>query len=251
MHAQATVIFAILCVVHTHIVDETALAAVHLCVSLGYLRTTSPLGKRSSLVQNMTSGMPTTADILAPITIDELKEHAKNNKIITQLFPQLNESLNEITEENIPEDMQMFLRPDEKAHDRFAQLEESHPDGYSTISEMIYALTGEIPTPEFARDVEWFMQDWANFPKWHLFPFYFPCEKCAQSWVYGDAASCAMRPIDFFVCISDGPTVIVTLTEYITSCSLLCVLQRCNASFGRGRRPQLLAVGVLTGRIWR
>ena len=103
----------------------------------------------------MTSGMPTTttADTLALMTIDKMKECAKN---ITQLFPQMNNSLDEITEENIPENLQMVLRPDEKAHDRFAQMEVSHPD--AKMSEMLYALTGEIPTPEFAREVEGFLK---------------------------------------------------------------------------------------------
>jgi hypothetical protein len=98
------------------------------------------------------------ADILAPMTIDALKECAKNNKIISQLFPQLSQSLDEVTEENMTDKLRMLLQPDEKAHERYAELEASHADGYATIDEMLYALTGETPTPEHVRDIEWFME---------------------------------------------------------------------------------------------
>ena len=96
--------------------------------------------------------------MLAPKTIDEVKKAAKDNAILTRLFPHLNASLDEITEENMSEDIQVFLRPDKKAHDRYAQLQASHQDGYATMAEMLFALTGKTPTPEYVREMEWFME---------------------------------------------------------------------------------------------
>ena len=101
--------------------------------------------------------IPPVVDVLAHTTIAHVKETAKKHAIIQQLFPQLNDSLDMITEENMPEDIQMFLRPDDAARARYAQMAAANPDGYASTSDMLYAITGNIPTPEHIRDIEWFM----------------------------------------------------------------------------------------------
>lgn len=86
-----------------------------------------------------------------------MKQFVNDNPILTQLFPQINDLLDAVTEENMSDDMRNILKPDAMAHDRYAQLLKTNTDGHATMAEMIHMLTGKTPTPEYSRYVECMM----------------------------------------------------------------------------------------------
>ena len=95
---------------------------------------------------------------LEHMTIADVKEVFNDNATLTQLFPEMNDRFDAFTEDDMSENLKMFLRPDERTRDRYAQLLEANPDGKVTMSEVLHMLTGKMPTPEYMRNIERLME---------------------------------------------------------------------------------------------